>query len=246
MTIRNATTHGFGRTFGWLACAFLALVCVNPARATTVRDLVRLHGHGESEIWGLGFVMGLPGTGDPLTTLPLARQLAALMERGGNPVPNIEELSSGQNVAMVMVTCNLPKEGFRSGDKFKCTVTALHSAQSLEGGRLFLTPLNGPMKNHGVFAMASGDITLDGVTPTHGIVRNGTQMITDHKPTVISPEGTVELLVAPEYAGWSMTRLIADAINSDQEGFGGNGEIIARAMNERSVLVTIQIGRAHV
>jgi len=214
-------------------------MCAGPAHATTVRDLIRLHGHGKSQLWGLGFVTGLPGTGDPLSTLPLARQLAALMERGGNPVPDLDELSSGKNIAMVMVTCQVPREGARSGDSYNCTVTSLHNAQSLEGGELFITPLNGPMKAHGVFAMASGPIALEGVTPTRGVVRGGAQMIVDHVPTVISSSGTIELLVQPEYAGWSMTRLIADAINSDQEGLGSNGEIIARATNERSVIVTI-------
>ena len=220
-------------------CAVCALLCAQVAQGTTVRDLVRLEGHGEARIWGLGFVTGLPGTGDPMTTLPLARQLAALLERGGNPVPDLAELADGQNIAMVMVTADIPKEGARSGDAFDCTVTSLHNAQSLAGGELFITPLNGPMQGHGVFAMASGPISIEGNTNTRGVVRGGAKMIVNHVPQVISSSGTVELLVKPEYAGWPMTRLIADAINSDQQGLGSNGEIIARAQNERSVVVTI-------
>lgn len=236
---RNTAQTGDWRRYVTLLCAVCALLTSAPAQGTTIRDLVRLEGHGEARLWGLGFVTGLPGTGDPMTTLPLARQLAALLERGGNPVPNLDELASGQNIAMVMVTCDVPKEGARSGDSFNVTVTSLHNAQSLEGGELFITPLNGPMKGHGVFAMASGPISIEGVTPTRGIVRNGAKMIVNHVPRVISESGTVELLVQPEYAGWPMTRLIADAINSDQQGLGSNGEIIARAINERSVVVTI-------
>ncbi|HBS28368.1 MAG TPA: hypothetical protein DEB06_02705, partial [Phycisphaerales bacterium] len=86
----------------WLivaVCAAMLVVATRPVLGLSIQEMARLEGQGETTLWGLGFVMGLPGTGDPANTLPLARQLAKLLELGGSPVPNIEELYKGKNIA---------------------------------------------------------------------------------------------------------------------------------------------------
>ena len=46
------------------------------------------------------------------------------------------------------------------------------AAPSLAGGRLFVTPLVGPLAGNDVFALASGKITIeDPKTPTHAVVK---------------------------------------------------------------------------
>jgi len=209
------------------------------AHAISVQDLAALQGHGESKVWGFGFVVGLQGTGDPSEFLPQARQVAKLLERGGNPVPNIEDLFKGRNIAMVMVTATIRETGGKRGDKVDCYVQAWHSAQSLAGGRLFITPLQGALPGQGVYAMAEGAIVLEGLVSTSGVVRSGAQIISDIDMQVIQPDGTITLNVRPEWAQWTTTKLLANVINQDRRGFLDRSAEIARAIDARTVVVTI-------
>ncbi|MEM8834737.1 MAG: flagellar basal body P-ring protein FlgI [Planctomycetota bacterium] len=220
------------------ACALIGVLCAS-ASATTIQDFTRLKGSGESTLWGLGFVVGLNGTGDSGSALPMARQLARLLERGGNPVPALEELEGASNIAMVMVTAKVPAEGAKPGDKIDATVEAWHNAGSLEGGRLFITPLQGPMPGQGVFAFADGPISIESETPTSGRVRLGAQLAVEHSPRFIEADGSLTLYIEPEYAGWTTSQLIASHINSEYEGFGPSAGSIARALDPRSVRVEI-------
>lgn len=237
----STTRIGRFRSVFALLCAGVALLVVSVrADATlTLRDLTRLEGHGESTLRGLGFVMGLPGTGDSGTTPPLARQLAKLLEVSGNPIAGIEELVATRNIAMVMVTCTIPKEGARRGDKFDCYIQAWHNAKSLEGGRLFITPLLGPRPGQGVYAFAEGDVILDGQTLTSGRARLAARVSEDIVHHTIAPTGTVTLVIEPQYAGWGTARLIADLINSDRQGLDTTLIEIARAVSEREVVVAV-------
>ncbi len=227
-----------------LACLLAllgALFALAPrtANAITVQDLALLQGHGESKLWGFGFVVGLQGTGDPSEFLPQARQVAKLLERGGNPIPRIEELTKGRNIAMVMVTATVRETGGKRGDKIDCYVQSWHSAQSLEGGRLFITPLQGALPGQGVYAMAEGPVVIEGPVETSGVVRAGAQVISDIDMQVIDPDGTFTLSVKPEFAQWTTTKLLANVINQDRRGFVDAAQEIARAVDARTVVVTI-------
>ena len=219
--------------------AWFALSCASSALALSVQDLATLDGTGENKLWGMGFVVGLQGTGDTSDKLPLARQLASLLERGGNIVPNIEELSGGKNVAMVLVSCTLPREGLLRGEQVDVYVESWHGAKSLEGGRLFITPLQGPLPGQGVYAFAEGPVVIESATKTAGRVRGGGQMSKDVRMGVISEEGTISLVVRSAYAGWTSTKLLATTINQDRQGFRENAEEIARAIDGKTVVVRI-------
>jgi flagellar P-ring protein precursor FlgI len=229
------------RTITAFVALLSAVLALTPrtAQAITVQDLAALQGHGESKVWGFGFVVGLPGTGDPSEFLPQARQVAKLLERGGNPVPKIEELAKGKNIAMVMVTATIRETGGKRGDKLDCHVQAWHSAQSLEGGRLFITPLQGALPGQGVYAMAEGEVILEGTARTSGIVRAGAQVISDIDMEVIQPDGTITLNVRPEWAQWTTTKLLANVINQDRRGFVDAQLEIAHAVDARTVVVQI-------
>lgn len=228
-----------GSAWVWIVGALLALAGARHALGVTIQDLAALQGHGESKLWGFGFVVGLQGTGDPSEFLPQARQVAKLLERGGNPVPRLEELAKGKNIAMVMVTATIRDTGGKRGDKVDCHVQAWHNAQSLEGGRLFITPLQGALPGQGVYAMAEGAVTLESASKTSGIVRAGAQVISDIDMNVVEPGGTITLNVRPEWADWTTTKLLANVINQDRRGFFDTSEEIARAVDARSVVVTI-------
>lgn len=223
-----------------LVCAALALLmAVRPAAALSVQEISRLSGQGETTLWGLGFVVGLAGTGDSSDNLPLARQLAKLLERGGNPVPLVGELAKGKNIAMVMVTATVPKHGGRRGDKLDISVQAWHRAQSLAGGRLFITPLQGPLPGQGVYAFAEGAIIFDGPTLTSGRVREGCNISRDISMQTIDRDGSMTLVIEPAYAGWTTSQLLASIINSERQGLEDTATEIARAMDERTVRVEI-------
>lgn len=222
-----------------LSAVVALLSAVQSARALSLQEIARLEGQGETTLWGLGFVVGLTGTGDPSDVLPLARQLARLLERGGNPVPALEELAKGKNIAMVMVTMTIPKEGARRGDKIDIAVQAWHRAQSLEGGRLFITPLQGPLPGQGVYAFAEGPLAFDGSTKTSAKVRGGGRISRDITMNTIAPDGTITLVIEPAYAGWTTSQLVASIVNSERQGLDDAANEIAFALDERSVQVKI-------
>lgn len=219
----------------------LLTMLVAPARgAVSLQELIRLEGYGSDEIWGLGLVLGLEGTGDGGDMLANARPVAQLLERGGNALPNLEELAKTKSAALVMVTAKLPAEGVKRGDMIDVQVQAMLTAKSLQGGRLFLAPLVGPMPGQGVFAMASGDVTLEGLTRTSGRVRGGARMIADIRKHVVTDRGTIRLTVQPQYASWTTTTLIANQVNQDKRGFLTDDALrLAIALDERTVEVRI-------
>ncbi len=231
-----------GRMLIWtLALLGAVLALATPARGLSIQEMTRLAGQGESTIWGLGFVVGLEATGDSAEVLPLARQLAQLLEAGGSPIPNVAELSEGQNIALVMVTCTVPKEGARRGDKLDVHVQAWHNAQSLEGGRLFITPLRGPTKaTSQVYAFAEGAVSFDGESRTTGRVRGGARVSADVvMGEVVRTDGSFTLIIEPNYAGWTTSKLVAAAINSERQGLEETTFSLAQSIDERSVRVLI-------
>jgi flagellar P-ring protein FlgI len=217
----------------------LALIATPGVHALTLKELTTIRGTGETTLWGWGLVMGLSSTGDSGQYRPMARQLARLLEQGGNVIPDIEELAQANNVAVVMVTCRVPREGARRGETFDVFVQAANNASSLEGGRLFITPLLGPLPGQGAYAFAEGSIVFEGDVRTTGRVRGGASIINDIRMRTLDEGGRLVLHVNPEYAGWSNTKLLANAINEDRQGLTGDGEDVAFAADEKTVIVTL-------
>lgn len=218
--------------------ALLTLACA--ARALTIKELTTIRGTGETTLWGWGLVMGLQGTGDSGDYQPMARQIARLLEEGGNVIPDIEELADAQNIAVVMVTCTIPREGARKGEMFDVYVQAANNASSLEGGRLFITPMLGPLPGQGAYAFAEGAITFEeeGVRTT-GRVRSGARLIGDIRMQTLDRGGRLTLHLNPEYSGWSNAKLLANTINQDRQGLLGDGDEVAFALDEKTVVVTL-------
>ncbi len=226
----------------WLSVlAGLVVMLAAPiASALTVKDLITLRGTGETNLWGFGLVMGLEGTGDSGDYLPMARQMARVLERGGNVIPDLAELLEAQNVAVVMVTATLPREGARVGETYDVFVQAVNNASSLRGGRLFITPLLGPLPGQGVYGFAEGPITFEeDAIDTTGRVRGGLRMARDITMQTVDQNFRLVLQVRPEYAGWNTTKLLANTINQDRQGLLGSGAEVAQALDEKIVVVTI-------
>lgn len=215
------------------------------ARAETatisVREIVRLGGQGKSTLRGMGIVTGLRGTGDSGNEAVLARPLAQFYANSGNPIPDLKELSKSKAAAVVFLWAEIPEEGGRKGDRFDVYVKVSHSASSLAGGMLDISPALGPLPGHGVFGLASGRVRIEDTSmPTVGVVKEGLQLIED----ILMPEleGSFELVVKPFYRGWSTTSVLAQQINEsitsllDEENAPPP---IARAVDETTVRIVI-------
>lgn len=232
-------TRSLVRTIAAL-CAGLCLAMVaTPARATNVRDIARIDGHGESVLRGLGLVMGLNGTGDSGQELLMARPLMNVLQNSGNPVGDISELASNRSVALVMVTVTVPRGGALADDKLDMHVQVIHSARSLAGGRLFLTPLLGPSPDDpNIYAIGEGEIVLENPQfPTSGLVRGGARMRLDVLPPDVGD--SFVLVLEPPYAGHKSTSTIASSINNDYFNNPHAEGAIARALDDRRVLIEV-------
>lgn len=224
------------RTLRRFLPAILAACCTFGAAAdTTVKELTRMKGQGESILQGLGIVIGLSGTGDSGKDAPMARPLAKILENNFNPTGDLKELSSFKSSALVMVMCVTPGVAARADDKFDVTVSVIGGASSIKGGMLYLTPLTESRPGGQTYAVAAGKIELEDATnTTTGKVRDGGRIIRD-LPTM-PVESTFDLIIDPQVAGWSACKILASVINENAQP---QGPAIAFAIDERTVRVTI-------
>lgn len=222
----------------------LGLLPVAATRAgTTVRDVARIESQGESVLWGVGLVVGLPGTGDSGKDLAVARPLAEILRNGGVPIGDLSELKNAKSAAIVDVICRIPENGARPNDAFDVVVNVKLSAKSLKGGRLFLTPLRGPFRGSAVYAIAEGAIVLDDpATPTSGRVRLGARIREEINTSGISGD-SFNLILRPEFAGFAASTEIAGSIT--QAIYGKTGRdlaslpAVATALDDRTIRIDI-------
>jgi flagellar P-ring protein precursor FlgI len=234
----NAT---FCRRFVVAALVVAGMLAAPAEGRMTLRNICRVKGQEETTLHGLGLVTGLNGTGDGGNFLPTIRSLAAMMELMGNPLGprGMDELKDAKNVALVMVTANVPAAGARRGDKLDCTISAI-SAKSLAGGRLTLTPLIGPFpeQNPVVYAVAQGPITVDNEQMmASGRIHEGCRLVEDFF-NPFSQDGKITLVVDRDYADFQVTQDVATAIN-DYVAFQSGGTPLANALDQVTVEVTI-------
>ena len=214
-----------------------------PAEArTTLGSICRVKGQEENTLQGLGFVVGLEGTGDDGSFLPAIRSLAKAMELMGEPLGSagLTELKDVKNMALVSVTATVPAGGARQGDKLDCTVSSIGSAKSLEGGRLFLTALTGPDRNDPrIYAFARGAVTLDDpkkLTRT-GRIHGGCRIEADFF-NVFTKDGKFALVLDKDHAGFQVAQQVAHLINS-QPDLQSGGLPPAEGLDAVNISVTI-------
>ncbi len=239
-----------------VAVAFYFSGVVQAADQLMLRDICRLKGLEENTLQGMGIVVGLKGTGDGKLK-PASRALARTMQLlGGNiatdaqGIPKIEELTEVNNVALVLVTAEIPQAGAQQGDTLDCTISAL-SAKSIEGGTLMLTPLVGPRADRPtVYALAQGPITISNpALPTTGTIHKGCKMEATIRNNFVS-DNKITLIIDSDVSSFSIAQNIEDEINNlNRSGLsglnsidqGGSGEqlMIAQAIDPRHIEVTI-------
>ena len=93
---------------GTILATLIALATTAAANALSVQDIAQLRGYGESQLWGIGIVTGLAGTGDGTDVLPLARPIAAsptLAPASTRPTLGVDD-SIGRGTAPRGSTCD--------------------------------------------------------------------------------------------------------------------------------------------
>jgi len=126
-----------------------------------VKDVARIVGVRENELYGYGVVIGLNGTGDRRQASAFtAQSLLNLLQRQGiNLPPAVRGTVDTRNMAAVMVTARLPAFA-RAGTTLDVTVSSIGDATSLLGGTLLPTPLQAA--DGQVYAVASGALSIGG------------------------------------------------------------------------------------
>ncbi len=224
-----------------MAAAFLA--GAPGASATTVRDLARLSGQGEFILRGQGLVIGLDKSGDNgKDNAAMIRTLAGVLANEGNPIQSLGELIKTSSVALVMVTCVVPQGGARLDDRLDVTVSCIGNAKSLEGGELFIAPLQGPTPRHNeAWAFAAGAVELDNpARPTRGRVRAGARLVKEIKTAPVGE--SFDLVIERPFAGHASASQIASDINASLDPGQTQGPRFARAIDDRVVRVTVPPG----
>ena len=157
-----------GTTMKWLGhncrlsvfgAAILALAAgagaADAAVSLRLKDLARIKEVRSNQLYGIGLVGGLNGTGD---SEMLADQLVTNMLQRLH-VAMVSTNVTSKNVAAVIVTAEAPPF-IMEGTKFDVTVSCLGSAASLAGGILLQTPLQGA--DGQVYATAQGPLLIGG------------------------------------------------------------------------------------
>jgi flagellar P-ring protein FlgI len=110
-------------------------------------------GKGEL-LYGVGIVVGLPGTGDSVVDQDLVdHSIVGVLKRAGIE-PWRGAIEPGR-VAAVTLSAELP-DGAVDGVKVEVRITPIGNARSLAGGTLLIAPLHGP--DGAVYALGQGSI----------------------------------------------------------------------------------------
>jgi len=217
-------------------CAALIVMTLltRPAMAVKIADITRLDGQRTNTLTGMGLVFGLKGTGDGGTFGPAIKPLASMLAKYSN-ASDVKQLASVNNVAIVSIIATVPASGVRNGDKIDVYISSIGAAASLKGGRLFVTPLQGPVPNSPIWALAEGAVVIeDPSSPTVGLVKLGATMEAD-LPAKVIENGRFTLIIDNPSASWSMAYAIAKIINEESD----SGEQLATAVDEKNVIVNI-------
>jgi len=219
-----------------LAALIVVSACL-PAHAVQVQDIVRIKGSEGSKLVGMGLVFGLDGTGDGGKYLPAMRQLAQVIGQLGDPNVIAAELRDTDSVAVVALTAALPATGVREGDKVDVQVTCMGPASSLEGGRLFLVPMQGPLPGSPVYAFAEGAISIeDPESPRTAVVHDGAQLTKDVFTQYLDAAGQMQLVINNDNANWTVAHNLAALLNGL---LSPDGPEIARAIDQKTVVVRV-------
>jgi len=187
-----------------LAALALAAGAADAAVPLRLKDLAHIKEVRPNQLYGIGLVGGLNGTGD---SEMLADQLVTNMLQRLH-VNMLSTNVTSKNVAAVIVTAEAPPF-LMEGSRFDVTVSCLGSATSLVGGVLLQTPLQGA--DGQVYAAAQGPLLIGGFSaagqaasvtknhPTVGRIPDGA-ILEKRIVTVLRPADDLQIVLnSPDY-----------------------------------------------
>ena len=174
---------GVGGSQLFLLIALLFPAFSAAAAGVRIGDLVMVAGARDNQLVGYGLVAGLANDGDqnPIYT---QQTFANLLQRYGINIPSASlSALSAKNVAVVMVTADIPAF-IKTGQRLDVQVASMGDAKSLQGGVLLQTPLLGA--DNKVYAVAQGPVSVGGFTAGGG---GGGATVTKNHPTTATIVG---------------------------------------------------------
>ncbi len=137
-----------------IAAVAAALLAARPAAGATVGAVAQIKGIREHQVFGVGLVIGLNGTGDKARET--RKRIAMLLKRLKFNVDPTDLAS--KNIAMVFVTAKI-KSDTAKGTTIDVSVASMGDATSLDKGILLATPLH-TNETEVVYARAQGTIAI--------------------------------------------------------------------------------------
>lgn len=161
------------------ALIFLLVVTSVVFGSTRIKDIATFRGARDNQLFGLGIVVGLNGTGD---SSRINSNLLSNIAKTLGITMNAEDLRT-RNSAMVMVIADIPPF-FKEGMRLDVVVASIGDAKSLEGGILVQTPLFGADGN--VYAVAQGSVGTGGTN-----IKLSANLQTKYKVVGFIPSGAI-------------------------------------------------------
>ena len=208
-----------------VALVAAAAVPASAGMKVRIKDVARIKNVRRNQLYGMGLVIGLNGTGDGGR---LARQLTAnMLQKLRISVPETELAS--KNVAAVIVTAEAPSF-LAEGSRLDVLISSIGDAKSLEGGTLLQTPLQAA--DGLVYAVAQGPLSVGGfaaagkaasVRKNHPTVARipGGAVAERSITTVLRPTDDIEMVL--RHADFTTAVRMAAAVN---ECFGGGAHVV--------------------
>ncbi len=155
--------------------------------AVRIKDLCDIYGVRDNQLYGVGLVVGLAGSGDKQeATTRVIRQMLSKFRMSFDADGDLES----KNVALVAVTAELPAFA-RKGARLRTTVSCLGDANSLRGGTLLQTLL--VAHDGAVYAAAQGGVSIGGFGDAGpGVQGGGTAHRNIETVAVLTPGAMVE------------------------------------------------------
>ncbi len=220
MKHRNTENQISKPILGLIAGVIMLLTALPVNAITRVRDVARPLGERTNALLGYGLVFGLNGTGDGGDSLVTMRPLIAMLGEMGNPV-SVQDLGSGKNVAYVMLTAEIGRNGVRSGDQLDVQVHSVYNAKSLAGGTVIGILGGGGKFDKNFYGMVNGNIELpDANIPTNGVIKNGATMERDviyefWNEDFKTGEASFTLVLDDRHANFQMAKRVQMEINEE-------------------------------
>ena len=205
-----------------LTCLTLLALPATAHSAARIKDIAFVRGARSNQLVGYSLVTGLDGTGDG-RRVPFTNQMLSNMVNQFGVSFETRQLRA-ENTAAVMVTAELPPYA-KEGTRIDATVSTIGDAESLRGGILLLTSLQGA--DGQIYALAQGAVSIGGFETrarrggqekhlTSGVVPSGALVEREVPSTILSETSSndTHLMLSLNRADFTTAINITDAINS--------------------------------